>query len=99
MGCPNIGSGQWDDPYSGAALIAAERQRQIDKERWTPDHDDRHNQGQLAAAAACYALPDIASDWWPWAGDEYKPKDQLQDLVRAGALIAAEIDRVRRLES
>lgn len=31
---------------------------------------------------------------WPFEAKWYKPKDRLRDLVRAGALIAAEIDRL-----
>ncbi len=38
-------------------LIAAERQRQISVEGWTPEHDDEHDGEQLACAAAYYALP------------------------------------------
>lgn len=38
---------------SGIDLIAAERQRQIEEEGWTPDHDDQHTNGELALAAAC----------------------------------------------
>lgn len=34
--------------------------------------------------------------WWPWAVRWWKPKDPIRDLVRAGALIAAEIDRLQR---
>lgn len=30
---------------------------------------------------------------WPWDAPGYRPKGPLSDLVRAGALIAAEIDR------
>ena len=33
---------------------------------------------------------------WPWDKEEWKPKDDLSNLVRAGALIAAEIDRIQR---
>lgn len=38
---------------------------------------------------------------WPeeWDEDGWKPKDPLRDLVRAGALIAAEIDRLLRVEA
>ena len=36
-------------------------------------------------------------DSWPWDEESWKPKNPLYDLVRAGALIAAEIDRVQRL--
>lgn len=33
---------------------------------------------------------------WPWALPWFKPKDRRQDLVRAGALILAEIERLDR---
>jgi len=38
---------------------------------------------------------------WPasWAIEYWKPKDRQRDLVRAGALIAAEIDRMQRESS
>lgn len=57
--------------------IAAERCRQTEVEGWTPDHDDQHVGGELARAAACYALG-------------------TSNLVRAGALIVAEIERLDR---
>ena len=34
---------------------------------------------------------------WPWDSEWWKPKSPIADLVRAGALIAAEIDRLQRL--
>ena len=41
---------------AGAARdVLAERQRQIEAEGWTPDHDDQHDRGELAEAGACYA--------------------------------------------
>ena len=79
--------------------IAAERRRQVDVEGWTADHDDKHKLGELADAAACYALSsaeDWARDFWPWAAKWWKPKDRRHDLVRAAALIVAEIDRLDR---
>lgn len=33
---------------------------------------------------------------WPWAAKWWKPKDPRRDLVRAGALIVAEIERLDR---
>jgi hypothetical protein len=91
----------------GAALIAAERQRQIDRERWTPEHDDLHDDGELLRAALCYATPSGLRDpigkgrlprSWPWEADAWKPTpdDRVRELVKAGALIAAEIDRLQR---
>jgi len=84
----------------GASLIAAERVRQI-IEGWTPERDDDHGDGELAKAAACYALEHTAHNdmtaMWPWGEEAWKPHSPLRDLVRAGALIAAEIDRLQRL--
>jgi len=37
---------------------------------------------------------------WPWHPDHYKPTgDRIRDLTKAGALIAAEIDRLQRAET
>jgi hypothetical protein len=83
----------------GIELIAAERQRQIEVEGWTPAHDAGHRRGELARAAVCYALSAFNFDgriqYWPWEAKWYKPKDRLSDLVRAGALIAAALDQHR----
>jgi hypothetical protein len=62
----------------------------------------------LAAAAHCYlcaAELQVANETvprgipihWPWDASWWKPKDVIRNLVRAGALIAAEIDRLRRM--
>lgn len=85
----------------GARRITAERERQMADEAWTPEHDDTHDQGELAVAAAAYALHGIAvptspAQLWPWEPEGWKPKDKLRNLERAGALIAAEIDRLCR---
>lgn len=37
--------------------IVAERQRQITEKNYDSAHDDEHNQGEIAMAAACYAAP------------------------------------------
>lgn len=94
----------------GAALadVAAERRRQIDIEGWTQGHDDAHSDGELARAASCYAYHGSwsASDRqkmanrfpqnWPWDRRWWKPKDARRDLVKAAALIIAEIERLDR---
>lgn len=83
--------------------VIGERLRQQDAEGWTPEHDDMHKGGQLALAAACYTLashrltshgevPGI----WPWAPSFWKPTYGRRDLVKAGALILAEIERMDR---
>lgn len=87
---------------TGAEMIAKERGRQIQTEGWTPRHDDGHDRAEMARAAACYILHGLnvtGRPRWPWAAYWWKPKDRVYDLVRAGALIAAEIDRLCRLPS
>jgi hypothetical protein len=85
----------------GTDFIAVERQRQIEVEGWTPEHDAEHVNGELAQAASCYALiaahgtESYADDQWPWHSVWWKPSnDPIRNLVKAGALIAAEIDRL-----
>lgn len=91
----------------GEALtdIAVERRRQVEAEGWTPAHDDEHGTGELAAAAAAYAFSAATSDrflaadpigFWPWAPEWWKPSSPRRDLVKAGALIVAEIERIDR---
>lgn len=98
---------------SGVDLIAEERERQLVQEGFGADHDDSHQEGELAGAAACYALWNagyigrfcwrLVMMLWPWDQDSWKPgqgssytENRTRDLARAGALIAAEIDRVQR---
>lgn len=100
-----------EDQPNGVSLIATERARQIAVEGWTLEHDDRHRQAELTNAAAAYAEAaamqiygevgqediDLCGDSWPWARDYWKPSpNPIRNLVKAGALIAAEIDRLQR---
>jgi hypothetical protein len=78
--------------------IAAERVRQIEAEGWTPEHDDAHDVGELADAAACYARGEQMSSVWPWSDEWWKPSDRRRNLIKAGALIVAEIERLDRAE-
>jgi hypothetical protein len=82
--------------------VMNERQRQIDAEGWTSDHDDQHVNGELRIAAACYAgdtrkFFKAAPPKWPWSQAWWKPKSLRENLVRAAALIIAEIERLDRL--
>ncbi len=90
--------------------VAAERRRQMEAEGWTPEHDDEHNKGQMASAAACYALNTarplpttvdtagarLPTMFWPWNGHWWKPRDKRRDLIRAAALLVAEVERLDR---
>lgn len=88
----------WED-------VISERKRQIEVEGWTPEHDDSHYKMELAFLAAAYALHDpeipatailafgsMPRDMRDW----FKPKSRRENLVRAGALILAEIERLDR---
>ncbi|WP_121350584.1 hypothetical protein [Pseudomonas aeruginosa] len=87
--------------------VQAERRRQIEAEGWTPEHDDAHSHGQMARAAACYALAGssapndgtaalLVSLAWPWDEQWWKPTTARRDLVKACALALAEIERLDR---
>lgn len=103
--------GQDVTPSKGTMDIVAERRRQIIEEGWTAEKDDTYNScGELARAAACYAMSachlgayrwpaGLIRELWPFADHWWKPKGDREDLVRAGALIIAEIDRLDRAEA
>ena len=100
-----------EESTDAARDVLAERRRQIDVECWAPGRDDYvHEYGELADAAACYAhhsgmrssegLSGNLSEpftFWPWASEWWKPTTPRRDLVKAGALILAEIERLDRL--
>lgn len=101
-----IGRASRDQHESGSVLIHAERWRQREEEGWTAQHDDEHTVGELRTAAAWYARRAMngahearnpVPDGWPWDPEWWKPSDDpVRNLVKAGALIAAEIDRLLR---
>lgn len=85
--------------------VMGERIRQMAAEGWTTALDDLYVDGEMCAAAACYTL--CGSGWerkmlspmsmlWPWSKKWWKPTDRRRDLVKAGALILAEIERLDR---
>lgn len=86
------------EPITGIQLIYEERDRQKKYEGFDSDHDSKWTSGELAKASACYALGDNIPNIWPFDKEWWKPKDRIRDLQKAGALIAAEIDRLLKLE-
>lgn len=96
---------------TGIELIAEERERQISQEGWTAEDDATYTEFQLGRAAESYLNATISPDEegdengkprpsfdWPWAMEWWKPsEDPIRNLVKAGALIAAEIDRLQRI--
>lgn len=93
--------------------IAAERKRQIEVEGYSPEHDDEHTRAELARAAACYALmtsdigreaiylhgrwEDVLDLYWPFERDCMKLGGPRRMLVKAAAMLVAEIERLDRL--
>jgi len=92
------------DVYSfteAVGLIAEERLRKIDGKGYTPEHDDQHTDGSLAecAKAILDGGPNPGDEWWEGAAHRICCKhesDRLRQLVIAGAMIVAEIERLQR---
>jgi hypothetical protein len=93
---------------TGIERIVAERKRQIEEEGFTAEYDAQWKDGELPMAAAFYAacwdfhgeeLEDLYKILWRWTEEWYKPsKGKIRCLEKAGATIAAEIDRLLRME-
>jgi hypothetical protein len=92
---------------TGIELIAAERQEQIEKHGRTIEMDVLTNsKGQLSLAAGILSQKNIPSNFgliptgWDYeTWDKIIKKEYNQRLVIAGALIAAEIDRLKAMQS
>ncbi len=98
----------------GVFVIDAERRRQLYQEGYDSRHDREHVRGELADGAAAYAMteeslkkymlwspnPDVPS-LWPFEEAMYKPtpNNRVRQLAKAGAMIAAEIDRLMDKEN
>ena len=91
---------------TGIELIKEERQKQIDKHGFTAEHHVNHPEwyesDQLSRAAASILMPNkisLAPDNWDmvWFRN-LKGREKKERLVIAGALIAAELDRLELLE-
>lgn len=122
--CPDFRMARWSDDHdrwvpsepTGVESIGLERERQVEVEGWSSDHDDEHETDMaLLLAAACYVEAAEFSEGcenaglfdgrvfpyvpprWPWQEWGWKPTaDARRNLVKAGALLAAEIDRLDR---
>lgn len=104
-------AGRVNDLSLAETAVLAERVRQIEAERYTAEHDDQYIPGVLALGGAAYAVNgagramslkkyiDRAERLWPF-NDNFKPgkseADARGDLVKAAAMIIAEIERMDR---
>lgn len=87
---------------SGDQLITEERRSHFIEKGYTADHDALHVGGELVAAAVVYLHHPLMEDGmamalWPFELKYFKPSSRIRDLQKAGALIAAEIDRLQNL--
>lgn len=90
--------------------VLRERAEQVTREGFDVAHDDAHRPGELVGAATAYAL--AANDElsnrglggffrqpsrvWPWDLKWFKPKNARTAMVKAAALLIAEIERMDR---
>ena len=88
---------------AAARDVLAERQRQISVEGWSVKLDDKYIDCELARAAATYALCTKPGQLkvcdapvWPWPMHWWKPTTYRRNLVKAAALLLAEIERADR---
>lgn len=93
--------------------VSEERLRQITEEGFNSERDDTYHPGTLGSAGASYALAAVAQlllgdskedvskvpDFWPWSDETWRPDDPRRNLVKAAALLIAEIDRMDRQAS
>lgn len=98
-------------PSPALVDVLAERRRQIDLEGYTTERDDQYVNGELSEAAAAYAFWSFTSRLlppnrkleppasWPWDREHWKPTTQRHMLVKAGALILAELERLDRQQA
>lgn len=84
---------------TGVELIAEERQEQIEKHGFDETNDKHYKSEELKRAAVFVLTGD--DEWYPrtwssWFGVKMDSKtDPIERLKIAGALIAAEIDRLQ----
>lgn len=83
--------------------VLAERNRQLTAEGYSEAHDDKHISGQIAMGAAAYLAASTghfaqANSMWPWEHRYFKSHGDERDLVKAGAMVLAELDRINRLK-
>jgi hypothetical protein len=102
LGVPPVQTADVRAMTDAARDVLAERARHGGEEGFTLAHDDQHTDGSLAVAGACYALVDARDTIggaWPWDFRWWKPTTPRRNLVKACALILAEIERLDRKDS
>jgi hypothetical protein len=86
--------------------VIHERLRQVHKHGFGPVHDDMHVRGEIldAALSYAYAAINVGNDTmkkppkeWPWEAKDWKPAETAgENLIKATALMIAELERLKR---
>lgn len=79
----------------GASDVINERNRQVEI-GFDAENDDAYKGDTMIDIAVCYARGSINQSYWPFGEPAFKDKGPRQNLVRAAALLIAEIDRLDR---
>ena len=85
---------------TGLQLITEERVKQIGKYHYYATHDDMYKNKELLLAALAYLNTaiyggNVGIEDWPWKSELFKDEGYVESLKKAGALIAAELDRIQ----
>lgn len=81
---------------AAAIDVLTERARQVNEEKFDSAHDNQYKQNELVNAAITYARPELAKVFWPWERKWLKIGKNRRNLVKAAALLIAEIERLDR---
>lgn len=82
--------------------VLAERRRQVAEEGYSPESDAELTDYQLPRAAACYVLAASgvarhkSTLFWPFAQPMKVAEQRRRNLIKAAALILAELERLDR---
>lgn len=83
---------------TGIELIAEEREKQIFKHGYTPQHDCGYHNNELLEAALTYlkaAMGCESTSDWPFDLKYFHNDGDVENLKKVGAFIAAELDRLQ----
>lgn len=83
----------------GIEQIREEREKQIGKHGYNLKHDQKHFNKELLFAALAYLNSaiygtSVGHEDWPFENIYWRPEGYIDCLKKAGAFIAAELDRI-----
>jgi hypothetical protein len=80
--------------------VIGERRHQINDLGFSSQQDDGYVFDELTRAARAYIMVSNPGEdqpsYWPWDRKFWNPKDRRENLVRAAALLIAEVERIDR---